>query len=166
MGCLSGQRGAPHGGDVNWGSSGPYLAQVSLVSTCSEWLGRRYSCVIRGARRSASQRGYGGGLFAHPFSLNDPPGSLPGTDDITAGGFLYGVQAGFIAQMDNILFGIEADIQGSTIDRRVSLAIDDVDDVIGGIDTVDVDAGTSLDWLATVRPRLGFVSDRGGRAAG
>lgn len=91
--------------------------------------------------------GYGGGLFAHPFSLNDPPDSLPGTVDITAGGFLYGVQAGFNAQMDNILFGIEADIQGSTIDGRVSLAIDDVDDVIGGIDTVDVDAGTSLDGL-------------------
>ncbi|RYE49292.1 MAG: porin family protein [Hyphomicrobiales bacterium] len=104
--------------------------------------------------------GYGGGLFAHPFSLDDPPDSLPGTIDVTAGGFLYGVQGGFNVQMDNILFGIEADIQGSTIDGRVSLAIDDVDDVIGGIDTVDVDAGTSLDWLATLRPRLGFVSDR------
>ncbi len=104
--------------------------------------------------------GYGGGLFTHPFALNDPPDSLPGTIDVTAGGFVYGVQAGFNAQMDGILFGIEADIQGSTIDGRVSLSIDDVDDVIPGIDTIGADAGTSLDWFATLRPRIGFVNDR------
>jgi outer membrane immunogenic protein len=53
------------------------------------------------------------------------------------------------------LFGIEGDIQGSTIDGRVSLTITpDVGDPI------EADAGTSLDLLATLRPRLGFVQDR------
>jgi outer membrane immunogenic protein len=98
--------------------------------------------------------GYGGGLFEHPFELDFGP-VLPGTIDVTAGGFVGGVQAGFNAQMDSILFGIEADIQGSTIDGRVSLDID-----LGGGDTFDADAGTSLDWFATLRPRLGLVNDR------
>jgi outer membrane immunogenic protein len=104
--------------------------------------------------------GYGGGVFAHPFEVTDGVDTLPGTIDVTAGGFVYGVQAGFNAQMDNILFGIEADIQGSTIDGRVSLGIEDPDDLIGGIDSIDADAGTSLDWFATLRPRIGLVNDR------
>jgi outer membrane immunogenic protein len=104
--------------------------------------------------------GFGGGLFEHPFEVTDGVDTLPGTIDVTAGGFVYGVQAGFNAQMDNILFGIEADIQGSTIDGRVSLSLDDPDDIIGGFESLDADAGTSLDWFATLRPRIGLVNDR------
>jgi len=104
--------------------------------------------------------GYGGGLFEHPFEVTGGGDTLPGTIDVTAGGFVYGVQAGFNAQMDNILFGIEADVQGSTVDGRVSLSIDDPDDLIGGFESLDADAGTSLDWFATLRPRIGLVNDR------
>jgi outer membrane immunogenic protein len=100
--------------------------------------------------------GYGGGLFEHPFEVDDGEVVFPGTIDVTAGGFVYGVQAGFNVQMDSILFGIEADVQGSTIDGRVSLNIDD----IGGGNSLEADAGTSLDWFATLRPRIGLVNDR------
>lgn len=108
--------------------------------------------------------GYGGGEFLHPFSIDfvDPPDTTnlaTGSLDVTASGFTYGVQAGFNAQMDNILFGLEGDIQGSTIDGQVSLAITPnfpgPDD-----DTFEFEAGTSLDWFATLRPRLGVVNDR------
>jgi outer membrane immunogenic protein len=110
--------------------------------------------------------GYGGGTFEHPFSLSGFDGEdvielANGSIDVTAGGFLYGVQAGYNVQMDNILFGLEGDIQGSTIEGRVSLSITDEDGIIlppGS--TLDADAGTSLDLLATLRPRLGFVQDR------
>jgi outer membrane immunogenic protein len=111
--------------------------------------------------------GYGGGTFEHPFALTaDDGGDLidlaTGSIDVTAGGFLYGVQAGYNVQMDNILFGIEGDIQGSTIDGRVSLSITDEQGIFlpDPGDTIDADAGTSLDWLATIRPRIGFVQDR------
>jgi outer membrane immunogenic protein len=98
--------------------------------------------------------GYGGGTFEHPFEITDGGPLADGSIDVTAGGFLYGVQAGANWQMDNILLGIEGDIQGSTIDGRVSLDID-----FGG-PVIAADAGTSLDWLATLRPRIGFVNDQ------
>jgi outer membrane immunogenic protein len=117
--------------------------------------------------------GYGGGVFEHPFQLNGPPpveaealvepteGQVvlaTGSADVTAGGFVGGVQAGYNWQFDpNFLFGIEGDIQGSTIDGRVSLTVTDEFDSGG---TLDVDLGTKLDWFATLRPRIGWVNDR------
>lgn len=121
--------------------------------------------------------GYGGGVFEHPFQLNGPefdeevvaalvppgPGQIvyaTGTADVTAGGFVGGVQAGYNWQFDdNFLLGLEADIQGSTIDGRVSLSITDETGELGGA-TIDADLGTKLDWFATIRPRIGWVNDR------
>lgn len=110
--------------------------------------------------------GYGGGVFEHPFAVSTDEGGgfvdvLTGTIDVTAGGFVGGVQAGYNWQWsDNFLLGIEADIQGSSIDGRVSLNITDgVDDLLP-FDTLDADAGTRLDWFATLRPRIGWVNDR------
>lgn len=109
--------------------------------------------------------GYGGGLFEHPFVISSegdggPFDVLSGSIDVTAGGFVGGVQAGYNWQWNNnVLFGIEGDIQGSTIDGRVSLNLTDIDDVLP-FDTLDADAGTRLDWFATLRPRIGWVNDR------
>ncbi len=121
--------------------------------------------------------GYGGGVFEHPFQLNGPepddeviaelvppgPGQIvlaTGSADVTAGGFVGGVQAGYNWQFDdNFLIGLEADIQASTIDGRVSLTITDESGELGGA-TLDADLGTKLDWFATIRPRIGWVNDR------
>ncbi|WP_423068152.1 outer membrane protein [Devosia sp. CN2-171] len=122
--------------------------------------------------------GYGGGVFEHPFQLNGPEpesevpapaivGPLPGqivlatgTADVTAGGFVGGIQAGYNWQFDeNFLIGLEADIQASTIDGRVSLEVtDETGAIIDG--TFSADLGTKLDWFATIRPRIGWVNDR------
>lgn len=119
--------------------------------------------------------GYGGGVFEHPFQLNGPeldiepalvepgPGQIvlaTGSADVTAGGFVGGIQAGYNWQFDeNFLIGLEADIQGSSIDGRVSVEITDESGDLGGA-TIAADLGTSLDWFATVRPRIGWVNDR------
>jgi len=112
------------------------------------------------------------GLFQHPFAINYDCNSdmkdgrcyeqedgvielLTGSGDVTAGGFIAGVQAGYNVQMDNIVVGIEGDIQGSTVDGRV--AIDVATDLFGGADTFHVDAGTHLDWFATLRLRAGML---------
>lgn len=98
--------------------------------------------------------GFGGGVFEHPLEITGGP-DLTGSADVTASGFLGGVQAGYNWQWDDgFLLGIEADIQGSTVDGRVSLTLTD------GMGTLDADLGTKLDWFATIRPRLGFVNDR------
>lgn len=111
--------------------------------------------------------GLAGGMFEHPISLDaedddDLINLATGSVDLTGYGFLYGVQAGFNVQMDNLLFGIEADLQGSTVEGRDYLTITDTQGLIlpDAGDTFDADAGTSLDWLATLRPRIGWVNDR------
>jgi outer membrane immunogenic protein len=121
--------------------------------------------------------GYGGGVFEHPFQLNGPepegeviielaeplPGQIvlaTGSADVTAGGFVGGAQIGYNWQFsDDFLIGLEADIQASTIDGRVSLTITDESGELGGA-TLDADLGTKLDWFATIRPRIGWVNDR------
>lgn len=111
--------------------------------------------------------GYGGGDAAHPFVLTVPDGgggfddALTGSANITAGGFLGGVQAGFNYQMDQFVFGIEADVQGSNIAGVVDVSVTDTMGFIGAPgDTLNISAGTRLDWLATIRPRLGYAHDR------
>lgn len=106
--------------------------------------------------------GYGGGTFEHPFEITDGVDTIDGSIDVTAGGFLGGVQAGFNYQLDsNFLIGIEADIQGSTIDGRVSLEVTDGTGVIlNPGETFEADAGTRLDWFGTLRGRVGFVQDQ------
>jgi outer membrane immunogenic protein len=114
------------------------------------------------------------GLFKHPFGIgydcydynkglcNGQDGGaidlLDGSGDVTAGGFLYGVQAGFNYRLDPnnmVVVGLEADISGSTLDGRVSI------DAATGPDLppldFHIDAGTSLDWLATIRGRVGAL---------
>lgn len=111
--------------------------------------------------------GYGGGVFTHPFAISVDDVELglvdilTGSIDVTAGGFVGGVQAGYNWQWDNnFLLGIEGDIQGSSIDGRVSLNITDGPADTLPFDTLDADAGTKLDWFATLRPRIGWVNDR------
>jgi outer membrane immunogenic protein len=105
--------------------------------------------------------GFGGGTFEHPLEITDGVDSVIGSLDVTSGGFLGGAQAGFNWQMDNILIGVEGDIQASGIDGRVTLGITDATGVLlNPGDTINADAGTRLDWLATLRPRIGFVDDR------
>lgn len=124
--------------------------------------------------------GYGGGVFEHPFQLNGPepevetepqaqeivapgPGQIvlaTGSADVTAGGFVGGAQIGYNWQFDdNFLIGLEGDIQGSTIDGRVSISVTDESGSFGDA-TLNADIGTKLDWFATLRPRIGFVNDR------
>jgi len=101
--------------------------------------------------------GLAGGTFEHPVAFDDGEDDVSGTVDITSSGFLYGVQAGANWQLDdNFLIGIEADVQGSSVDGRLSIELEGD----GPGETLAADAGTSLDWLATIRPRLGFVHDQ------
>lgn len=102
--------------------------------------------------------GYGGGTVAHPITVDydngqDPAASIGASLDVTGSGFLYGVQGGYNFLADDFLFGIEGDIQGSSIDGRVSASIDQDGN------SAEIDAGTSVDWLATLRPRIGMVHD-------
>lgn len=115
--------------------------------------------------------GYAGGKFKHPFSAYENenpviPVSAPaianlaafpeldnldrfnGSADITASGFVGGVQAGYNWQFDNnVIAGVEADFQGSNLKGEAKLRANDF----------DIKAGTKVNWYGTLRARLGYT---------
>jgi outer membrane immunogenic protein len=89
--------------------------------------------------------GGGFGKFKHPVS---GPG-IPGGDflKISAGGFLGGVQVGYNWQSGQMIYGVEADFQGSTVEASVSQFMG-----MGGLAIK-----TKVDWFGTVRARIGYT---------
>lgn len=78
-------------------------------------------------------------------------GKIKSTDEdgafsIKPRGFVGGVQAGYNWQFDQIVAGIEADFQGSTMKKSVDLYDADV---------FDGTAKAKIQWFGTVRGRLG-----------
>ena len=82
----------------------------------------------------------GGGFGT--FKL-DPTGGGPGGFDLSASGFLGGVQAGYNWQVGQFVYGVEADFQGSDVKGELS---------IGG-----PSLETKVDWFGTVRARIGYT---------
>jgi outer membrane immunogenic protein len=73
------------------------------------------------------------------------------------GGFIGGAQIGYNYQVTNWLFGIEADIQGMLENSNFTASTS----VIGnnGLPvTTQLDGSKQLDYLGTVRGRLGFLA--------
>ena len=89
---------------------------------------------------------YGWGEFdssseAAFHELNDFSGPLDNAD-----GWLAGGTVGFNHQVNDIVWGIEADVSWSSVN----------DDFV----TADPEWHADLEWFATVRPRIGFAVDR------
>lgn len=97
--------------------------------------------------------GGGFGKFKHPF---DVTGGAPlnGSLDITAGGFLGGVQAGYNWQNSGFVLGAEADFQGSAVKAEDSISLN-----AGGPGGLNLngEAGTKVQWFGTVRARVGVT---------
>ena len=72
-------------------------------------------------------------------------------DAIDPSGFLGGGQVGYNAQFGNFVIGAEADIQGGWVDGSST----GVAGVFGPVAT-----SSDLNWLSTVRGRVGFAADR------
>lgn len=69
------------------------------------------------------------------------------TEAIDPSGFLGGGQVGYNAQFGNFVIGIEADVQGGNVEGSAAY--------VNGFTISD-----ELNWLATLRGRLGFAMDR------
>jgi outer membrane immunogenic protein len=99
--------------------------------------------------------GLGDGLDPEVLEGGDVVNLATGEASLTAGGFVGGVQAGFnLMASENVLLGIEADIQASSISGNVSAGIT----TPGEFELLD--AGTNLDWYGTLRLRAGLTHDR------
>ncbi len=96
--------------------------------------------------------GYGKASFDGFFDIGEVGEGLPAettyVDGLTPDGFIGGAQAGYNYQSGNLLLGVEADITFTDIGDEIADG--------AGDDVVEAD----LDFLASLRLRGGFVSDR------
>ncbi len=89
---------------------------------------------------------------------------ISGSDTVNMDGPIGGVQAGYNWQGGNFLAGIETDFQGSGQSGRRDVSIPfnpgsgfGLTDTAG---TVGVSITENIEWLGTVRGRVGYVADR------
>jgi outer membrane immunogenic protein len=71
-------------------------------------------------------------------------------------GWFGGGQIGYNWQVTNIVLGLEADFQGASIKSSQSATLP----YIVAPNTINVAAGSNIDWFGTVRGRLGWAFDR------
>lgn len=95
--------------------------------------------------------GYGGGDFDHPLVIEDLASATLG---ISASGFLGGVQAGYNWQSGSMVYGVEADFQGSAIDATVGVDISNPN----GPEYISGELGTEVEWFGTIRARAGVAA--------
>ena len=103
---------------------------------------------------TADWRGFylGGNLgsgYGRDRSSLSVPGPFVDTFNLAPDGFIGGVQAGYNWQAANWVFGVEADIQGSTLQ-------DDKTCVLTCSAVVSAAYDAKLPWFGTVRGRLGY----------
>jgi outer membrane immunogenic protein len=84
------------------------------------------------------------GFGADPFSVSSKPD-----------GFIGGIQLGYNWQTGSFVWGVEADFQGSTLDETTVVA----PLTLGGVPMAGWNSRvtTELDWLGTIRGRLGVT---------
>jgi outer membrane immunogenic protein len=80
-------------------------------------------------------------------------GAFPSSLSTDLDGFIGGGQAGYNFQRGMMVFGIEADIAWTSIDGSTSVATD-----VPPIDPSVSRASQDLEWLGTVRGRLGYAA--------
>lgn len=79
-----------------------------------------------------------------------------GTASITSSGFIAGGQVGYNYQFaNNVVVGVETDLQWSGIEGRADAALDATSILIGS-----ANVGASIDYFGTIRARLGYAFDR------
>jgi outer membrane immunogenic protein len=98
---------------------------------------------------------FGPPLVLIPTRLGTIPAS--GVDDVN---ILGGVQAGFNYQIGQWVFGLEADVSATGLDGSSTFPIFTAPPGFEAGQTLTGTYTTSIDWMASVRGRLGFAWDR------
>lgn len=89
------------------------------------------------------QGGYGFGSADHTFDNGAP------SDDSDPDGFLGGVHVGYNYQMDQFVFGAEADVEYS-----------DIEGSFENLTGITSQGATEINWQGSIRARLGVAMDR------
>ncbi|WP_027514617.1 outer membrane protein [Bradyrhizobium sp. WSM1417] len=140
-------------------------APMAAPAPVFSWTGFYIGGNVGGAWSHSSADAYNGPVFPAIFILPPTfaiPTLIPGQIDTLAGpgnknSFIGGAQAGYNWQIQQVVLGIEADGQGTNFDRFSETKTR----VYNGplTQTVTVDYGR-MNWMASIRGRLGWAVDR------
>jgi outer membrane immunogenic protein len=84
--------------------------------------------------------------------------SATGVANAPMGGFIGGGQIGYNYQFNNFVAGVEADIQGATVSGGGGFLNAAIEPVFrNDLAVSNVDTRRSVDWLGTVRGRVGYL---------
>lgn len=99
--------------------------------------------------------GLAGNEFAYPFEASISTTAVDGEADLTSSGFVGGAQFGYDRQLSNKwVVGVEADLNASDVEGRVSVGGDAAGGVTGEL---EADVGSEVDYFGTLRGRLGYA---------
>ncbi|MCB1392936.1 outer membrane beta-barrel protein [Nitrobacter sp.] len=91
---------------------------------------------------------FGGGVGRNRTTISNPAGNLA-QFNLAPNGFVGGGQIGYNWQAGNIVFGLETDFQGSTLEDNKACFF--------CVPGASVDFNSKLQWFGTVRGRLGYA---------
>jgi outer membrane immunogenic protein len=104
--------------------------------------------------------GFGGDRFVYPFSAAAVAGgaAFAGSVSITSSGVIGGGQVGYNWEFpNNFLLGFETDFDGAAIRGKVTA---NAGGSIGGPFGVAAEVGSRINYIGTVRARVGYAWDR------
>jgi outer membrane immunogenic protein len=107
--------------------------------------------------------GYAGDQFKYPFDASYTDTATPANDStlsasagVNSSGFLGGAQVGYNWQFAQTwVAGLEADIDASSVKGQVKLS--GSANIVGVSGSAGATAGSELDYLGTVRARVGYL---------
>jgi outer membrane immunogenic protein len=91
----------------------------------------------------------GGGLGRNRSTISDAAGNPLARFNLAPSGFIGGGQIGYNWQAGNIVFGLETDFQGSTLEDNKTC--------FGCVPGASVNFNSKLQWFGTARGRLGYA---------
>jgi len=104
--------------------------------------------------------GFGGDRFVYPFNAAAPALGIAagGSASVTSSGVIGGGQVGFNWQLpNNFILGVETDFDGAAIRGKVTA---DVNGLVGVPVGAAAQLGSKIDYIGTVRGRVGYAWDR------
>jgi outer membrane immunogenic protein len=130
-----------------------YKTAAPVVSPVFNWTGF-YAGANAGYGKSANNDGvqftdFPAGSFANTFAIGQTPRAI----SFDPKGVIGGVEAGYNWQSGALVLGVEADVSGTGIKASGTFVFPG--SVLGAPETTT--ASSSLDWLATIRGRVGFT---------
>ncbi len=91
-----------------------------------------------------------------PNIANIATGARPGSVDLDRNGFVGGGQIGYNWQMGSFVYGLEADFSGTDLKDSRDIVTGQINTGLAQRNTI----GSQIDYLGTVRGRLGYAFDR------